>query len=193
MKNFVSEQSLYIESEDEDEEKEFDKGEIDGYDSDFSNYSNESHQESKPSSVNTTWPQSYRQSIDLYSSVPSPSITFLGTPTLSRLSGSVLSSSLTRKHPPEILPSLAKPLLEDDEHQQRSSHSLLPPSPSRKTSIQKTAKVSHEVPVSRKSSYGQAVLNGMSHEPIFMSYIDWVNDVSFVSQCTFNMHICWKS
>ncbi|PSR98024.1 Vacuolar amino acid transporter like [Actinidia chinensis var. chinensis] len=166
MKNSVSEQSLYIESEDEDEEKEFDKGEIDGYDSDFSNCSNESHQESKPSSVNSTWPQSYRQSIDLYSSVPSPSITFLGTPTLSRLSGSVLSSSLTRRHPPEILPSLAKPLLEDDKHQQpqqqRSSHSLLPPSPSRKTSIKKTAKVSHEVPVSRKSSYGQAVLNGMN-------------------------------
>ncbi|XP_057471460.1 amino acid transporter AVT1C-like [Actinidia eriantha] len=163
MKNSVSEQSLYIESEDEDEEKEFDKREIDGYDSDFSN---ESHQESNPSSVNTTWPQSYRQSINLYSSVPSPSITFLGTPTLSRLSGSVLSSSLTRRHPPEILPSLAKPLLEDDEHQQphqqRSSHSLLPPSPSRKTSIKKTAKVSHEVPVSRKSSYGQAVLNGMN-------------------------------
>ncbi|GFZ14708.1 hypothetical protein Acr_24g0008980 [Actinidia rufa] len=67
MKNSVSEQSLYIESEDEDEdededvEKEFDKGEIDGYDSDFSNCSNENQKQSKPSSVNTTWPQSYRQ------------------------------------------------------------------------------------------------------------------------------------
>ncbi|XP_057475723.1 amino acid transporter AVT1C-like [Actinidia eriantha] len=166
MKNSVSEQSLYIESEDEDEVKEFDKGEIDGYDSDFSNCSNENQKQSKPSSVNTTWPQSYRQSIDLYSSVPSPSITFLGTPTLSRLSGSVLSSSLTRRRTPEILPSSAKPLLEDDEQQQpqqrRSSHSLLPPIPSRKTSVKKTAKVSHDVPVSRRSTYGQAVLNGMN-------------------------------
>ena len=60
MKNSVSEQSFYIESEDEDEEKELNKGEDDGNDSDFSNYSNDNRQQGKPNSLNTTWPQSYR-------------------------------------------------------------------------------------------------------------------------------------
>ena len=108
----------------------------------------------------------FRQSIDLYSSVPSPSLTFLGTPTLSRLSSSFLSSSLTRRHTPEILPFAAKPLLppvEDEQQpqQRRSSRSLLPPLPSRKSSLRKSTKVSHELPVSRQSSYGQAVVNGI--------------------------------
>lgn len=91
---------------------------------------------------------------------------------LSRLSGSFLSSSLTRRHTPEILPSLAKPLLlpqpdEQPPQQRRSSHSLLPPIPARRsflrkgTDDQKTSKVSHEAPVYRQSSFGQAVLNGM--------------------------------
>nr|AYA60147.1 vacuolar amino acid transporter 2 [Camellia sinensis] len=168
MNNSVSDQSFYIESEDEDQENEFNKGEDDGNDSDSSNYSNENGQQSKTGSLNTTtWPQSYRQSIDLYSSVPSPSIQFLGTSSLSRLSSSFLSSSLTRRHTPEILPSESKPLLStpEDERQpkqRRSSHSLLPPIPSRKSSVRKSVKISHELPVCQQSSYGQAVLNGMN-------------------------------
>lgn len=111
-----------------------------------------------------------RQSIDLYSSVPSPSLNFLGTPSLPK--SSYLSSSLTRRHTPEILPSLDKPLLSEPEdekvpQQRRSSHSLLPPIPSRKPGIKKASpeekesKDSDEIPISRQSSYGQAVLNGM--------------------------------
>ncbi|KAL2555580.1 Transmembrane amino acid transporter family protein [Forsythia ovata] len=177
MKNSLSEQSFYIESEEEDEEKACDNGE-DGNESDFSKYSddndNDNAEQSKPNSYNTPWPQSYRQSIDLYGSVPSPSLNFLGTPTLSRLSSSFLSSSLTRRHTPEILPSLNEPLVPAAEveklpQQRRSSHSLLPPIPSRKptgikkvTPDEKASKVSHELPVSRQSSYGQAVVNGMN-------------------------------
>jgi len=108
----------------------------------------------------------FRQSIDLYSSVPSPNIGFLGTPSLSRLSSSFLSTSLTRRHTPEALPSLTKPLIqqdtEDEQHQRRSSHTLLPPLPSRRSSlIKKDSKVAHlEVP-SRHCSFGQAMLNGI--------------------------------
>lgn len=178
MKNSVSDHSFYIESEDEDEDAKLsdkDEEEEGGNDSDSSNSSTENHQQNKPSSYNTSWPQSYRQSIDLYSSVPSPNIGFLGTPTLSRLSSSFLSSSLTRRHTPEILSSLSKSLLptvQDEEQQQqqqrRSSHSLLPPIPSRRPSIrksgldQKPSKVSHGHPVSHQSSFGQAVVNGMN-------------------------------
>ncbi|KAJ7975035.1 vacuolar amino acid transporter 1-like [Quillaja saponaria] len=170
MKNSVSDQCFYVESDEEDEEREFGKGEDDGNDSDVSNYSNENQEQNRPGSYNTTWPQSYRQSIDLYSSVPSPSIGFLGTPTLSRFSSSFLSSSLTRRHTPETLPSVTKPLLqtvadEQQQHHRRSSHSLLPPIPSRRSYIKKddkASKVSHELPISRHCSYGQSVLNGIN-------------------------------
>lgn len=172
MNNSVSEQSFYIESEEEDEEKEFNKGGMDGNESDSSQSSTENQQQNKPSSYNTTWPQSYRQSIDMYSSLQSPNIGFLGTPTLSRLSSSFLSSSLTRRHTPEVLSSLAKPFLptvgdERPQQERLSSHSLLPPLP-RKSSVrkagpsQKPSTVSHGVPVSRQSTYGQAVINGVN-------------------------------
>ncbi|RVW27535.1 Amino acid transporter AVT1C [Vitis vinifera] len=137
MNNSVSDHSFYIESDEEDEENMSNRGNNDGHDSDSSHSSTEIEQQNKPSSYNTSWPQSYRQSIDLYSSVPSPSIGFLGTPSLSRLGSSFLSSSLTRRHTPEVLSSLVKPLLpsvadEQQEQQRRSSHSLLPPIPSRR-------------------------------------------------------------
>ncbi|GAB4836422.1 Amino acid transporter avt1c [Ancistrocladus abbreviatus] len=160
MMNSVSEQSFYIESDEEDHEK------SDGNDSDSSHSSMGDRQESRPNSYQTSWPQSYRQSIDLYSSVQSPSIGILGASSLHRFTSSFLSSSLTQRHTPEV----TKPLLPTaaDEPHRRSSHSLLPPIPSRRSSIIKKAvsehkpsKVSHEFPVSRgQSTYGQAVLNG---------------------------------
>ncbi|CAJ1976734.1 unnamed protein product [Sphenostylis stenocarpa] len=68
-----------------------------------------------------------------------------------------------RRHTPEALPSVTKPLLhdtEDEQRQRRSSHTLLPPLSSRRSSlIKKDSKVSHDVP-SRQCSFGQAVLNG---------------------------------
>ncbi|KAK3408923.1 hypothetical protein EUGRSUZ_J01066 [Eucalyptus grandis] len=180
MNNSVSEQSFYIESDEEeerDEENGLSKegggggggGDDDGNESDSSASSAENRHQNRPSSYNTSWPQSYRQSIDLYSSVPSPSIGFLGSTPLSKLSNSFLSSSaLTRRHTPEILSDVAKPLLPEqveEPPQRRSSHALLPPLP-RKASVRKDEKPSkgaaHELPTSRQSSYGQAVVNGMN-------------------------------
>jgi vesicular inhibitory amino acid transporter len=126
-------------------------------------------------STNSFFPQSnFRQSIDLYCSVPSPSITSLGTPSLSRLSSSFLSSSLTRRHTHEIFPSATPPLLptaEDEQkpHQIRSSHSLLPPTPSWRGSGRKSSIVTHGLPVSGRSSFGQAVVNGKIRGLIFIS------------------------
>lgn len=166
MKNSVSDQSFYIESDEEDQER--DDG--DGNDSDSSNSSLDERQQSKPSSYTTTWPQSYRQSIDLYSSVPSPNIGFLGPSSLTRFGSSFLSSSLTQRHTAEV----TKPLLPtaadgQQQQQRRSSHSLLPPVPSRRSSVLKKAgsehkppKIPHEFPTSRQSTYRQAVLNGIN-------------------------------
>jgi len=167
MKNSESDQAFFIES-DEDEDKDSIRVEDNGNDSEYSNYSDDNPHQGKPSSLNPSWPQSYRQSIDLYSSVPSPSLNFLGTPNLTQLGSSFLSSTLTRRHTPEILPTLSKPLLPDDQQQPQerlSSHSLLPPrglSAKKLPHYQKSSKASHELPLSRQSSFGQSVLNGIN-------------------------------
>lgn len=163
MNNSVGSENSFIIESDEEDDKDFNKGD-DGNDSDSSNYSNENPPQRKQSSYNPSWPQSYRQSIDLYSSVPSPSIGFLGNSSLTRLSSSFLSTSLTRRHTPEVLPSVTKPLIqptEEEKHQRRSSHTLLPPLSRRSSLLKKESKISHEVP-SRHCSFGQAVLNGIN-------------------------------
>jgi len=171
MKNSASDQSFYIDS-DEEEERDFNPDEEGDDDSDESMPDNQN--QSKPGSYITSWPQSYRQSIDLYSSVPSPGINFLNTPSLTRLGSSFLTSSLVRRHTPESLPTATAPLLqkEDDHHHQqqpphkKSSQALLPPIPRRRSSIRKDDKASsmigHELPISRQSSFGQAVINGLN-------------------------------
>ncbi|RAL43724.1 hypothetical protein DM860_014225 [Cuscuta australis] len=174
MENSMSERSLYIESdEEEDERGEYGVGDRNG--SDFSNCSNENEnendqQQSKPNSYSNVWPQSYRQSIDMYSSLHSPSINFLGTPSLSRLGSSFLSSTLTRRHTPEILPTLHKPLLppQEEDKQRRSSQALLPPIPSRSYVVKKvthdgkSSTFTPEAPMPQKSSFGQTVVNGIN-------------------------------
>ncbi|XP_022139088.1 amino acid transporter AVT1C-like [Momordica charantia] len=178
MKNSVSEQSfLYESEEEEDQENVVNKGEEGaGNDSDSSDFSTENRRRSKPNSYTTTWPQSYRQSMDMLGSVPSPNIGILGNSSLTRWGSSFLSSSLTRRHTPESLTSATKPLLPtvDDEkqeeqqqqpppHQRLSSHSLILPFTSRRPSIRKDdkpSKVSHEFPTSRRSTFSQAMLNG---------------------------------
>ncbi|KAL5715809.1 Amino acid transporter avt1c [Ranunculus cassubicifolius] len=173
MKNSVSDQSFYIHSEDDedDEEKASNNGGDDEQGNNSDSSSSSDRDENPPNSYNTTWPQSYRQSIDMYSSVASPNIGFLGTPTLSRMGSSFFASTLTRRHTPEVLPtSLVKPLINQEQHRQkqeqrRSSHSLLPPRfPHKKTSIYDVDKGSivEVEPVSRQCSYGQSVLNGIN-------------------------------
>ncbi|XP_042037018.1 amino acid transporter AVT1C-like [Salvia splendens] len=172
MKNSASEQSFYIESEgEEDENYKYGDGDGDGSDSEHSNYSNDdddndnANHESK-----TAWPQSYRQTMDLYGTVPSPSLTFLGPPSLSQLGSSFLSSSLVRRHTPDRLPSFVRPLLpqlEAEKSKQPRGSYYGPPALSRKSSLRKAvldkrASIAQEPPVSYQSTYGQAVLNGMN-------------------------------
>ncbi|KAM7267709.1 hypothetical protein ACFE04_009875 [Oxalis oulophora] len=179
MKNSLSNRSFYNESEgDEDDEKAFTgenqydgdeekaftgENRYDGNDSDSSYYSVDNDQKNKPDSFNTSWPQSYRQSLDLYSSLASPNLGFFG-------SSPFLSSTLRRKQTSESLEATSKPLLSSfpDESafdQRHCSLSLLPPLPTRKSSIKKDEKsthISHELPISRNCSFGQAVVNGVN-------------------------------
>ncbi|XP_074566725.1 amino acid transporter AVT1C-like [Curcuma longa] len=186
MSNLASDRSLFIESDEEEAEDGVNEeggrseppsaAEEDSESSDSSSSPDDdgdsgSAPRSRPSSYSTNWPQSYRQSMDMYSSLASPTIGFLGTPTLSRLSGSFISSSFrSTKHTPEIITSLIKPLLpttvadqeqHDEIERRQSSHTLL--LPSRKPSLEKIQeKVSHEFSIAKNCSYGQAVLNGIN-------------------------------
>ncbi|KAH1261712.1 Amino acid transporter AVT1C [Glycine max] len=150
MKNSASESGLYIIESDEDVEKDLQKDENDGNESDYSNDSNENQSMRKPSNYSIAWPQSYRQSIDLYGSVPSPNIGFLGTTSLSRLGSTLLKCYNQKK----------KPLLKPTEEEQ-PRHTLLPPQISRKSSI-RISKVSHEPHIPGQCTFGQAVLNGIN-------------------------------
>ncbi|KAG2647867.1 hypothetical protein PVAP13_1NG025866 [Panicum virgatum] len=198
MRSSVSERSLIIESDDDDDDdhpqsqpsaaatrrrrsRRHEDGS--GSDSDPGSGSDSSSPCATPrlpptaSSYTQQWPQSYRQSIDILSSVQSPNLSFLGTPTLSRLSNSFITNSFRGKTP-EIISNLVKPLLRpttsDDRQQQqqqqqeetqKSSHYLLP---SRKPSLQqipedqKPLLVAHEVSPYQKCSYTQAVVNGIN-------------------------------
>ncbi|WJX84178.1 hypothetical protein P8452_66778 [Trifolium repens] len=99
-----------------------------------------------------------RQSIDLYGSVCHRKILDFLAQSLTRLGRSFLGSTLTRRHTAEIIPPIKKPLIQptvDEEQQQDSSQTLLPPLPSRKSSIRKSSKISHEVHIPGQCSFGQ--------------------------------------
>ncbi|CAD5325837.1 unnamed protein product [Arabidopsis thaliana] len=161
MNHSTSDQSLYIESDDGDDERKHlsDDEDEDGTLSDTSDaYNQNQHHLSKASPYSTAWPKSYRQSIDMFGSVPSPNLGFLANSSMSRRGSSFMSSTLTRRHTPESLPCVSKPLLEDEEAPKHklSSHSLLPSKPS------SSMVVSHDMGISNDSSFGQAVLNGVN-------------------------------
>ncbi|NP_001136459.1 Amino acid transporter AVT1C [Zea mays] len=190
MRSSVSERSLIIESDDDDDDHpqsrssaaarsrrrhhQHEEDSAAGSDSDSGSSSSSCGTPRGPatdSSYTQQWPQSYRQSIDILSSVQSPNLSFLGTPTLSRLSNSF------RGKTPEIISNLVKPLLRpttsDDHHhhhqqqpeERKSSQYLLP---SRKPSLQqipedqKPVPVAHEVSPYHKCTYTQAVVNGIN-------------------------------
>ncbi|GJN12115.1 hypothetical protein PR202_ga30367 [Eleusine coracana subsp. coracana] len=119
-----------------------------------------------------------RQSIDMYSSIHSPNLSFLGTPTLSRLSNSFLTNSFRGGKPPEIISNLIKPLLptstttgeEQQQHEDvRKSSYYLPPS-RKASSLQRIPEDhkplvgghGHEVGPYRQCSYTQGVMNGVN-------------------------------
>lgn len=66
MKNSVSDQGFFIESDEDDAEKDLNKEENDGNDSDYSNDSNDNQGQRKPSSYSMAWPQSYRSAPFLF-------------------------------------------------------------------------------------------------------------------------------
>ncbi|KAK4761240.1 hypothetical protein SAY87_006133 [Trapa incisa] len=172
MEKSVSDHSLYVDSEEE-EDKANGRIEDEGTDLDSSYSSSDGHNPDLIGSCTTSWPQSYRQSIDLFTSVQSPNLGLQSTPTLSRLGSSFFSSSLVNRHTSEIpiSTSIYKPLLPEIEEKQqqsqqkrRSSHGLIHPGSSLigKDERHLSRFVGHDLPISSQCSFQQAVLNGMN-------------------------------
>lgn len=140
-----------------------------------------SHQTSR--SYTNNWPQSYRESIDVYSAVTPPTVGILhGVSSLSRF-GNSLTASFQSPHTPKVITSLIEPLMRKSaskkEHQQphehtKSSDALLPflapdaKPPSKKPKVDnkpsfQNSFVSHEIPAGpQQCTYGQAVINGIN-------------------------------
>ncbi|XP_052623028.1 amino acid transporter AVT1B [Lactuca sativa] len=167
---------LLVDSENKeiDEDKDLDRDgdkDFDGGDDDDSwNKANDDEQDcdssnnvgDEPQSSDPSWPRSYRKSMDLLGTVASPSLSFLGSPPLSSLGGSFLSSSPKRRQNPKITTSLGNPLLPplaDNHHPPRhpSDHSLHSQwtSSARKSSQLQKSQI-------KQSSFAQAVVNGVN-------------------------------
>lgn len=142
----------------------------------------------------------------MYSSVQSPNLSFLGTPSLSRLSNSFLINSFRGK-PPEILSSLIKPLLptstaptSEDQQQQkqedvRKSSHYLPPS-RKASSLQRIPEDhrpmvgGHEVGPYRQCSYIQGVMNGKQSHKVYQIQLFFIS-IFWQLKLKARLH-CWE-
>ncbi|XP_076945476.1 amino acid transporter AVT1C-like [Bidens hawaiensis] len=107
-------------------------------------------------SLDPSWPQSYRRSMDL---LATRSLNFLGSPKLSPVDGSSVPSSPRRR----IITSSEKPLLSAEEDQQLQEHHSSEASfPPQRTSSTKKLSQLQKSPTVRKSSFSQAVINGVN-------------------------------
>ncbi|KAJ8484785.1 hypothetical protein OPV22_017270 [Ensete ventricosum] len=112
-----------------------------------------------PSSYQTTWPQSYRPSIDIFSSVPSPRVGFLTGSNLVRVGSSFLRASIVSTHEDEL--SLTKPFVPyDSVTGYDGPEAIPPPDVPMKSSF---AFASYcELPPPHQCSTAQAVVNGIN-------------------------------
>ncbi|KAI3730992.1 hypothetical protein L1987_62174 [Smallanthus sonchifolius] len=116
------------------------------------------HSQSKSDSLDPSWPQSYRRSMDL---LATQSLNFLGSPRLSPVGG---SSSLSSSPKRRKITSLDKPLLlsSTDNQQLQQHHSSEISLHRQLTSSTKRLQQHHKSPTIRKSSFSQAVVNGVN-------------------------------
>ncbi|CAN1335821.1 Amino acid transporter AVT1C [Linum perenne] len=178
MKNSASDESLnYVDSEEDEDSKEVNAGEGKKVDdrvvvirSGSEEAMDPDRQQSsfKPGSHTPSWPQSYRASMDMYTSV-SPTINFLKSP-MSRQGSSFLTTSFRRRRTSELLPSSTTiteaaaaattvPLLYKEEEDEDEKYRTLK---QQRSSLISLGIPAADYPTERKSSFGQAVLNGVN-------------------------------
>ncbi|CAL9187957.1 unnamed protein product [Musa hybrid cultivar] len=112
-----------------------------------------------PSSYQTTWPQSYRPSIDVFSSVPSPRVGFLAGSSLVRVGSSFLRASMVSTHEDEL--SFTKPFVSYDSVTGHDGPEAIPPPDVPMKSSFAFASYC-ELPPPHQCSAAQAVVNGIN-------------------------------
>ncbi|KAL5740573.1 hypothetical protein ACOSQ2_029753 [Xanthoceras sorbifolium] len=112
-----------------------------------------------PTCNTPTWPQSYRQSMDILSNVSSPNLGFLiGNNSLSGMGGSF--TSLYKRHPtPYMDSSLDRPLIPDSNKEVQAASGLPPKKP---LISRPKLSVSDLPPPLQQCSFSQSVLNGIN-------------------------------
>ncbi|XP_019053281.1 PREDICTED: vacuolar amino acid transporter 1 [Nelumbo nucifera] len=156
---FGMDRGLDFQTDDEENQAETIEEGQDGYESD-STISSPRPSDFAIDSYTTSWPQSYRQSMDMYTSCVTPSnVGFIGG-SFTGISSSFLSSSLFKKHHSDSGSPLSKPLFDPtfwdrDEVPPASFHP--------RHSVASSPRYSYlELPQSRECSYAQSVLNGVN-------------------------------
>ncbi|XP_062168233.1 amino acid transporter AVT1D [Alnus glutinosa] len=109
---------------------------------------------------NPSWPQSYRQSMDMFTSVTPPFINFLRGNSLTGIS-SVFSTAYKRPQSSELDSSLSKPLISETslDKEEVPTHTL--PVKSSASSYSKFS-ISEFPPPQEQCSFAQAVINGIN-------------------------------
>ncbi|KAM3340173.1 amino acid transporter AVT1D isoform X2 [Capsicum galapagoense] len=152
---FGGDRVLHIETDDEENEASHDNEEVDDDNDSGSDDLMTSHSPQPPFHGqhgpldSPTWPQSYRRSMDMFTGVTPPSLSFL------KGSG-VLSSAYVRSQSPTPQHSLCKPLISSQSLEKEEVVPTLNPS---KLSIVSSAP---ELPPSQQCSYTQSVLNAIN-------------------------------
>ncbi|XP_042475950.1 amino acid transporter AVT1G-like [Macadamia integrifolia] len=133
------------------------------YESDFT-FSDRNPSECSSLSFHMPWPQSYRQSMDMLTSVTPPKVGFLGGTSLTGLGSSFLSSSVyKRAQASESNASLAQPFISVTNAIEKVDELPLPETatPKRSSSYYKAS--FHELPPpAQQCSYTQSVVNGVN-------------------------------
>ncbi|KAJ8533940.1 hypothetical protein K7X08_007264 [Anisodus acutangulus] len=144
---------LQIETDDEENEA---HDTIDGDDDSGSDLTNNSPQAPFHSQIGNhdspTWPQSYRKSMDMFTGVTPPSLSFLK-------GSSLLSSAYLRSQNPTPQHSLSKPLISS---QILEKEDVPPLNPSKLSIVSSAIFSAPELPTSQQCSYTQSVLNAIN-------------------------------
>ncbi|XP_055807908.1 amino acid transporter AVT1D-like [Solanum dulcamara] len=150
---FGADRVMQIETEDEENEEHDTVNEDDDTGSDLSNHSVHApfHSQLGPHD-SPTWPQSYRRSMDMFTGVTPPSLSFLK-------GSAMLSSACMRSQTPTPQHSLCKPLISSPSFDREEAPTL---NPSKLSIVSSAIFSAPELPPLQQCSYTQSVLNALN-------------------------------
>ncbi|XP_043699498.1 amino acid transporter AVT1G-like [Telopea speciosissima] len=159
--DFGPDRGMEFQTDDEENRAETVEDSEDDYESEYTFSERNPSEYSNPSYHQMPWPQSYRQSMDMLTSVTPPTVGFLAGTSISGLGSSFLSpSAYKRTHASDYNASLAQPFFSEVD-QLSFPEPTATPKRSSYTSYQRSS--FHELPPpAQQCSCAQSVLNGVN-------------------------------